>query len=164
MAHRFIVFFIVIGILSSGCGKPQTCNIVCSAVPSIAAVNYTFAELDTVIFNIYTANDSFNDLVSSAIISDMYWDTLANDTFKYITYQLISGYDVEIIVPSNNNKTYRYTKITLGGDQSQNLPCSSGDYCYRYLVSYELNGALVTFPANTNGGSSNSNVWFYFSK
>ena len=69
MAYRYTALIFFIGILLSGCN--QNCPITCGeSAGGIAAVNYTNAELDSVIFNAYTANDSFNDLISSTVIPD----------------------------------------------------------------------------------------------
>jgi len=173
MAHRFIVFIIIASTFSSGCNKPQ-CSQTVTCIEGLepAAVNYSFADLDTVIVNIYTANDSFNDLVNSIRIPDT--DSTSSNTLWHYPYyygaidtlqgnaSLNTNCDIEIIVPSNNNKTYRYTKITYGGLSeifSCNLdPLNPKPFCNAYLVSYVLNGTKVNFSANINSG------YLYFSK
>jgi hypothetical protein len=187
MTTKYIAFIFFIAVISSGCN--QKCRITCTGgVSGPVAINYTFSELDTVIVNLYTPNDSFNNLVNSATLLDStsvaayngtpahnvpcwldyhtsIYGSTTGDTLLYtngtaLNSLILANYDIEIIVPSNNNKTYKYSKITFE-HLSQYVYCKEGgtlSECNSYLASYKLNGTQVYFPSNSNGGS------LYFSK
>ena len=163
-----ILLLSFVGIATLGC--KQKCSVTCDLVLTAASTGYTFQELDTVIFNLYKPDGSFGTLVNTKTVlnrttvlyntpvwanplsghgNDTTSDTLVNvnplkEMYSYTTY---SDYDVEIIIPSNNNMRYRYSKITVVGDKAQDQSCNdnkpSPGFCSRTLSSYTLNGKTV---------------------
>ena len=168
MASRFLFFVFLATIILSGCAKK--CQIQCGVAAMPVALGYTFNELDSVKINSYTADGLFDSKLSSVVVplydsnyfgNYRYWfnpnaDSATSDTLflSQGNLSVISPYnDIEIIVPSNNNKVYRFSKITLGGDATEEVGCTAhgpqNNNCshYQFIRSYVLNG--VTVVVNT---------------
>jgi hypothetical protein len=169
MKLRNILFAMLAAVILYGC-KPK-CQIECTVGAVPTAIGYTFGELDTVIINGYKQDNTFSSLlVSDTMYNHGYinlpqWtvpgtysgydtvgDTLGFEptgTYFFDDYASTTlPYDIEIIVRSNNNKSYRFTNITLASNQSEEVYCPEGSpnpsNCGRYISSYLLNGNKVT--------------------
>ena len=171
MRFRNILLVILPGVILYGC-KPK-CQIQCTVGAVPTAVGYSFDELDTVIINGYKQDNTFSSLLISdtmynhGYVNIAQWivpgsysgydtvgDTLSfQPTYTYFLNEEVSPtlpYDVEIIVRSSN-EVYRFTNITVAGNQSEEVYCPEGSpnpsFCSsggRYIVSYVLNGTKVT--------------------
>ncbi len=169
MASRYLLLMIFIALVMPGCN--EKCKVTCGASVVPTAVGYSINELDSVIINFYPADGTFSNPVHSGIMrsNQAYqdlpnWENIPSSTSDTLVNKdpqfqgwydyTYNSYDVELIVPSNNNRVYRFSKITLGGDQLQNQFCREGSptpgFCSRYIVSYVLNGAEFSFAPNTN--------------
>ena len=164
------------GVILSGCNYGK-CKVTCQLGILPAAVGYSLSNLDTVIINTYTPDNTFSHLVSSASISkyntnagtihpswwnpntsdiassslDTTGDTLANYGSVPALVADNVPYDIEIIVPSNNNKVYRFSNFVISGNETEEQYCKENlpKPCSRYVASYTVNGTKVNFPAST---------------
>jgi hypothetical protein len=147
---RCLSFYIIL--IFSGC--TQYCNTVCTAEAPIIFVGYPNSDLDSIVLNAYTGNDSFNNLIYTKVFHADSLTGITGDT-TYIAEDLDVNEDggantgYEVIIPADN-KTYKITNINYTGDVTQKQvdregTCDPGN-CFRNLSSYTLNGNTVTSP------------------
>lgn len=171
MRLRLFILLLAVMAISYGCKK--NCKVDCTAGISPAAVGYFFNDLDTLNITVYQAGNNFvTPIHSQKFLSkqknllpvwhasssfDSSQDTLLlngpifNDWLNYTS----DDYDFMITVTSFN-KTYKFTELTFADNFIENQVCRGGDavpgYCTRYLLSYKVNGTLVTFAPDANPG------------
>ena len=156
---KYLWLIMCMSTLSLACSKK--CSVVCGSGVSVAAIGYTFDELDSLQINVYTPNDSFNHLIHSYVIAKSNyidynyvpnWDTTGynsyNDTLvnSNADYDIYAGQDFEVYVPSSNS-TYKFSNIIYNGAATESVHCHgeySSDLCFQFITSYRLNGNLVT--------------------
>lgn len=159
------LLIVVAGLLIGSCRTP-TCRVSCGGTLYYVFTGYTKAELDSVVVTESNGNGgSFSATMSSSYLRYPAPNDSLSDTLLMIAVNLNSGFSESLSVfVSSDNRTYNFTNFHFGGDIYEDQPCHEGSptpgFCVKgpnpYLISYHLNGHLVSFtrtsmPYDTTG-------------
>jgi len=163
MKRKYFAVIVLLFPIFCSCSN-RTCPVACNGSVYVMAIGFSKIELDSFVLKVYSPDNTFKNLQDSSVIDSEYIyypavnDTLS-DTLMMTNIILVSvpNCDLEIYIPRDNT-AYKITAITLGGDIFENQQCGAGGgynypgYCYGhpYLVSYKLNGTLITVPKTNN--------------
>src|ERR1700744_6279508 len=116
-----IISTCIISVATILTGCKEYCKVDCTAEAPILFAGYSNSELDSIVFNAYIANDSFNNLIYTKVFHiDSLTGLTTGDTI-YLSSAFDANEDMgihadyEIIIPADN-KTYRITNIQYTGD------------------------------------------------
>jgi len=168
---KIALYVFLFAIVAASCKKyrcPET--IYCSAGYNFLLVGYDSSEFDTVILRAYKADNTFSQLIDTALIADTivtmgfngpqyvwlplfgnYQDTFLNGSLQLSTLRGVDidtsfvPYDWEVYIPKDN-RTYRISSIKMGGRIKQTEEScdqngnSHGVSCTQYLAAFTIDG------------------------